>query len=261
MNKIVLLVLVGTLAFLTEGCSIFSNFADSQKELEKNAVKPIPARQNQAQAETQKTESEIFADLEEEEVEPLPVIAGLIPATNPDARVRSSVRGRNDPFSVVPLNPRIQIEAEEPRESVARNRVNSNRVNNNRVTNRIENNRNSSNNSRRPDFSDESADVFEPTLAQDVVISGLFEAGGRTRIIVQAPEESSSRYVEVGQYLSNGQILVKRIDKDHFPGPMIILEQSGVEVAKTIGGNTEGDRVSTLRTAPSENWSTAISLR
>ena len=251
MNKVVLLALIGTLAFVSSGCSIFSKFADSQKELEENAVKPIPVRANSAQTQPQDSESEVISDLEEEEVEPLPEIAGLIPATDPEVRVRSSVRGRNDPFSIVTLNPRIQIEEKEEKRPAT-----TNRAVNNRVSNRVNEN-DSELDLPLPE------EVFEPTLAQDVVISGMLEANGRTRLIVQAPEESSSRYVEVGQYLSNGQVLVKRIDKDHFPSPMIILEQSGVEVAKTIGSNLdEDDSLSALPTVtPTQNWKTAISLK
>ena len=250
MNKVVLLALIGTLAFVSSGCSIFSKFADSQKELEENAVKPIPVRANSAQTQPQDSESEVISDLEEEEVEPLPEIAGLIPATNPDARVRSSVRGRNDPFSIVTLNPRIQIEEKEEKRPATTNRT---------VNDRVSNRANENDSELDLPLPEE---VFEPTLAQDVVISGMFEANGRTRLIVQAPEESSSRYVEVGQYLSNGQVLVKRIDKDHFPSPMIILEQSGVEVAKTIGDDLdEDDRLSALPVTPTQDWKTAISLK
>lgn len=249
MNKVVLLALIGTVAFLTEGCSIFSNFADSRKELEENTAKPIPVKVNTAQAEPQESEPEVFADLEEEEIEPLPEIAGLIPATNPDVRVRNSVRGRNDPFAVVSLDPRIEIELEEEDSQ-------SNTANRGRNT--------------TPIFDDENneelnlpePEIFLPTLAQDVVISGMFEANGRTRLIVQAPEESSSRYVEVGQYLSNGQVLVKRIDNNSFSNPTIILEQRGIEVAKTIGSDLDSeDRVSSLPPAPPTNWGAAISLK
>ena len=56
---------------------------------------------------------------------------------------------------------------------------------------------------------------------------------------MQAPEENNARYVEVGQYLSNGQILVKSIDPNHFPTPLVILEQSGIEIAKAIGEDPE----------------------
>lgn len=252
MNKFVLLVLVGSLAFVTGGCSLFSEFNDARKELEETS-KPIPVRVNTAQTEPKETEA--FADLEEsEEAEALPEIAGLIPATNPEDRVRSSVRGRNDPFSILTLNPQIKIDEEKRQSSIENER----RRNPNPVNARV-----STNNDRSLADLPVPEEVFEPTLAQEVIVTGLYEADGRTRIIVQAPEESSSRYVEVGQYLSNGQILVKRIDKNSFPSPTIILEQSGVEVAKTIGSDlSEEDSISSLPPAPpSNNWGAAISLK
>ncbi len=248
MNKAVLLILTGTLALLTEGCSVFSNFADSQKELEENAVKPISVQVNTSKrADLQKTETEL-ANLEEE-VEPVQEIVGLIPATNPDVRVRNIVRGRNDPFSLVTLKPRIEIKQE--KEAKARNSGfpgNGNQEN--------------SNDESDLDFPES---IVEPTLAQEVVISGLYEANGRIKLIVQAPEENTSRYVEVGQYLSNGQVLVKSIDKDHFPTPLIILEQSGIEVAKTIGetladNDDDDEEISSLPTiSPDGNWLSSVS--
>lgn len=229
MNKAVLSILIGTLAGLTGGCSLF---ADSNQESE-NAVKlPI-------QVETQQqTEPEEFADLEE--VEPVEEIAGLIPATNPEVRVRSSVRGRNDPFSVVTLNPRIEIEQQETPAPQA----NSNDEPD--ITQNLPD-RTASDSSFMP--------VPEPppnpALAQDVVITGLYQANGRTRLIVQAPEEENSRYVEVGDYLSNGRVLVKSIDTSQYP-PLVILEQSGIEVAKVIGEDSASEEVSFLPPVNSE---------
>lgn len=221
MNKTVLLILTAMLGLTTSGCTLFSKFADSTKELDENTVKPIPVKVSATPPSDQPEEE--FADLEEE-VEPLREIAGLIPATNPDVRVRSSVRGRNDPFSVVTLNPRIEIEQIEEKQPT--NAI-SNR--NDRFSNR--GNQEENNNATLP----EPEAIIEPTLAKEVFISGLYEANGRTKLIVQAPEESSSRYVEVGQYLSNGQVLVKRIEQDSFSSPVIILEESGMEVAVKVG--------------------------
>ena len=239
--------LTSSLALLANGCTFFSRFADSRKELE-DTVKPVPVQVSTSQEDQVQEE---FADLEAEESEPVQEIAGLIRATNPEVRVRSSVRGRNDPFSVVTLNPRIEVETEEEPVSSKPQR-NISAIN----TQSLENEDNN--------FGDELElePIIEPILAQEVFISGLLEANGRTRLIVQAPEESSSRYVEVGQYLSNGQVLVKRIDKNSFPSPTIILEQSGVEVAKTIGSDlSEEDSISSLPSPPaSNNWNT-ISLK
>ena len=252
MNKAVLLILTGTLALLTQSCSYFSDFADARKELEETAAKPIPVKANTSQqANIQETETEEeFADLEEE-VEPVQEIVGLIPATNPDARVRSSVRGRNDPFSIVTLNPRIEIEQEESKQPV---NTSSNRFSQ-------EENQSSKASESSLDFP-EPVEIAEPTLAQEVVISGLYEANGSIKLIVQAPEENTSRYVEVGQYLSNGQVLVKSIDKDYFPYPLVVLEQSGIEVTKTIGGDLEeDDGLASLPTStPNNKWLSSSSL-
>ncbi|NJR46978.1 MAG: hypothetical protein HC775_15070 [Hyellaceae cyanobacterium CSU_1_1] len=253
MNKIVLLTLIGTL-LSTGGCSFFSNFADSRKDLEENTAKSIPTETEITQTQLDATED--FADLELEQsaTESLPEIAGLIPATNPDVRARSSIRGRNDPFAVVALNPRIQIK-EEAKQTQKEPAKPSNRI------------ASFPQNQVNPDYSNQAVLAPpappEPTLANNVVISGIYKANGRTRVIVKAPDEESSRYVEVGDYLSNGQVLVKRVAQNGFSNPTVILEQSGTEVEKTIGeDSTNGSNISSLPTAtPSYDWGTAISLK
>ena len=233
------------MASVMGGCSFFSNANDAKQDLEATAKKPIPNVNSQSgnpeNSEKALTEEEEFADLEEES-EATQTIAGLIPATNPDTRVRSSVRGRQDPFSVVTLIPEIEIEQEEENQP-ARNI--SNRTN--RERSRISQQPNT------PDSSSNPIDEFRTKLAQEVIIFGLYESNGRTKLIVRAPEEDNSRYVEVGQYLSNGQILVKSIDMNHFPTPLVILEQAGVEIVKAVGESPE-DSKKQASLLPSENW-------
>ena len=246
MNKKVLLVLTVIIASMTGGCSFLGN---AKKDFDESANKPIPrVKSTPAPVATTEPETEEeFADLEEE-AEPTQTIAGLIPTTDPDTRVRSIVRGRQDPFSVVSLVPKIEIEEQE----LELPQPLSNRNNrSNRESNPITQRRNTNADvSKLPS----PIDQFRAELAQKVIISGLYESNGSTKLIVQAPEESTSRYVEVGQYLSNGQILVKSIDRNHFPTPLVILEQSGVEVAKTIGETAENSqgRISTLPTQSSD---------
>ncbi len=257
MNKAVLLLLTGTLALLTQSCSFFTDFADSRQELDETVQSPGEIDASQ-QAENQVVEEE-FADLEEEEeVELAQEVAGLIPATNSDVRVRSIIRGREDPFSVVPLNPLIKIEQKQqeasvnppPKESASK------RAPSQPEQQARQDNTNVDLPAPEP--------LIEPTLAQNVVVSGLYQANGRTKLIVQAPEESTSRYVEVGDYLSNGQVLVKRIVRDHFPVPLVILEQSGIEVAKTIGETSENanQNISSLpeKNQSNKTWVSSISL-
>ncbi len=77
--------------------------------------------------------------------------------------------------------------------------------------------------------------VPEPELARKVAVSGVVQIGDQLQAIVQVPNEGTSRYVRVGQRLSNGEILVKRIEMSPGIEPVVILEQYGVEVAKAIG--------------------------
>ena len=75
----------------------------------------------------------------------------------------------------------------------------------------------------------------QPTLAQSVEVSGVIQVGDEARAIVKAPNEATSRYVTVGQRLSNGQILVKRIEMNTGSEPVVVLEQYGIEVGKRVG--------------------------
>lgn len=75
----------------------------------------------------------------------------------------------------------------------------------------------------------------QPTLAQSVEVSGVIQVGSEARAIVKAPNEATSRYVTVGQRLSNGQILVKRIEMNTGSEPVVVLEQYGIEVGKRVG--------------------------
>lgn len=74
----------------------------------------------------------------------------------------------------------------------------------------------------------------EPTQARGVAVTGVVEVGGVPVAIVQVPNEPA-RYVREGQRIANGQVLVKRIETNRGPTPVVILEQYGVEVARGVG--------------------------
>ena len=78
----------------------------------------------------------------------------------------------------------------------------------------------------------------ETTLANGVTVMGVIQIGEQAQAIVQVPNEATSRYVQVGQRLSNGQVLVKRIELNAGAEPLVILEQYGVEVSKAVGGQS-----------------------
>lgn len=76
----------------------------------------------------------------------------------------------------------------------------------------------------------------EPSLARLVEVSGIVDvAGASPKAIIKAPNENSSRYVSPGERLSDGLILVKRIEMTGPGGPVVILEQFGVEVTRRVG--------------------------
>lgn len=74
----------------------------------------------------------------------------------------------------------------------------------------------------------------EPTQARGVEVTGVAEIGGTPMAIIKVPGEPA-RYVREGQRIADGQVLVKRIEMNQGPTPVVILEQYGVEVAKAVG--------------------------
>lgn len=85
-----------------------------------------------------------------------------------------------------------------------------------------------------PKFVPDLPKLPEPTLAKGIEVTGVIEVGGVPRAILKAPNEAA-RYVQTGQRVSNGQVLVKRIEMNRGPNPVVILEQYGIEVARQVG--------------------------
>jgi hypothetical protein len=73
------------------------------------------------------------------------------------------------------------------------------------------------------------------TKAADATsVTGTIEISGTIYAILTAPDEPTARYVKAGQLLSNGKVLVKRIDTNSEP-PIVVLQQNGVEVFRPVG--------------------------
>lgn len=230
MNKISLLLLAGLSILSTQGCSYFSDFVQLRKEAGVQEIEPSGISVNTVDDPEKQSETQALDEAAESSDDRQ--VVGLIPATNPDARVRSVTSGRQDPFLAINVRPQIEIEEDESA------------TDNVQLPPRV---------TSTPTFEPPDDDFFEtspedeflePTLAREVVVTGVVKVDGRDKIIVNAPEEASSRYVEVGQYISNGQILVKRIDFNNFSTPVVILEQFGVEVAREVGESAESEFIS-----------------
>jgi hypothetical protein len=75
---------------------------------------------------------------------------------------------------------------------------------------------------------------LQPELARAVLVTGVVLVGQEPQAIIKVPNEPTSRYVQAGQRLANG-VLVKRIEMNQGSNPVVIFEQYGIEVARTVG--------------------------
>lgn len=75
----------------------------------------------------------------------------------------------------------------------------------------------------------------EPKLATAVGVSGVIQVDGKTQVIVRLPNESFSRYVEVGDRIYDGKVKVKRVEGEQTLSPTVVLEEVGIEVNRRVG--------------------------
>jgi hypothetical protein len=74
----------------------------------------------------------------------------------------------------------------------------------------------------------------QPTEAEEVQVSGIFQLPTTPMAIVKAPGEATERRVIPGSTLSNGLILVKAINTDP-DNPYIVLQQRGRTITRRLG--------------------------
>ena len=74
-----------------------------------------------------------------------------------------------------------------------------------------------------------------PSLALGVKVTGVVQVGTDYKIVVEVPGERTARYVSVGDRLSDGSVLVKRVELDELLDPIVVFEQFGQEVLKPVG--------------------------
>ncbi|MEB3210351.1 MAG: hypothetical protein VKL39_03325 [Leptolyngbyaceae bacterium] len=144
----------------------------------------------------------------------------LIPYTDPDVRAAQVDAERADPFQLLPTAPVVSIPEEERRPSPGPGQGPG-----------------------------ELAPIPElvpigpppappppvPEIARAIVVTGVVQLGNVPYAIVDAPNEPHGRYVREGQLLSNGAVLVKRINMNPGGDPVVIFEQFGIEVATAVG--------------------------
>jgi hypothetical protein len=174
----------------------------------------------------------------------------LISSTDPNQRVRAIQSNRPDPFALVQTTPTVQIPVEErtaaapqapqsvpvlPNFSQTLGGGSSAPGGNTPATAALP--PGATNQLPRPGTAPAAVPPPrpQPTLARAVKVTGVVQVGNTLHAIVNAPNEPTSRYVQVGQRLSNGQVLVKRIEMNGSSTPVVILEQNGIEVATGVG--------------------------
>lgn len=181
---------------------------------------------------------------------PPPGPAALIPATDPDARLKAAAAGRVDPFGI----PKIPIEVIPPKPKKSPAPApgdpgapgspggapgspgdlpplpgNGNLVPPGTIGDL----------SPLPTFSPP-----DTAAAKSIAVTGVVRMGNKVRAIVKSPDESTSRQVTVGDRLVDGAVLVKRID-EYGGDPVVVFEQNGIEVRRAVGEAVEapGDGV------------------
>lgn len=175
----------------------------------------------------------------------------LISSTNPAQRVQAVQRNRPDPFALIPTTPTVEIPrnaAGQPVPQLPNLPNRSTAAGNGNPSNRPAASRPTSAPQTTPSGTLAPIPNLvpsnplaaaplppQPTLAQAVKVTGVVQIGSTLHAIVSAPNEPSSRYVRAGQRLSNGQVLVKRIEVNRGSEPVVVLEQNGVEVQTAVG--------------------------
>jgi len=85
-----------------------------------------------------------------------------------------------------------------------------------------------------PEFTPQLPELPEATVAKQIKVEGVVQVNEQPSAIVKVPNQPS-QYVKEGQRLSNGRVLVKRIEANRGPTPVVILEENGIEVTKRVG--------------------------
>ena len=170
--------------------------------------------------------------------------AELLPSTDPNERFNEIDKERNDPYAFVPIPPPQKAPPPAP-ENAGTDLPSPNNQPGGAAA------------PGEPGGSSppptELPELPEPTvIASQVQVTGVASVDGKSYAIVKAPNEPTSRYVQVGDRIANGAVLVKRIENPSGSSPVVILEERGQEVALPVGANASPDESDNAE-APAED--------
>ncbi|NER84542.1 MAG: hypothetical protein F6K42_34485 [Leptolyngbya sp. SIO1D8] len=251
MGRLTTLALLMALGLSTTGCGFINglfNRGDNVEPVEEadtdEAEETAEAEDTEAGA-TDNQEQEEDGELFKEAILPgLPsaaeiALAELLPSTDPNERLKEIEQDRPDPYAYVPIPP-PPSEAPPAPEDVPDADVSEGEQ------------------GTTGDIPDDDLIPLQPlpalpeptVVASQVQVSGVAQINGEIYAIVKAPGEPTSRYVKVGDRLSNGTVLVKRIETRPGSDPVVVLEERGVEIALPVGSGTGETEESTAFQAP-----------
>ncbi len=84
-------------------------------------------------------------------------------------------------------------------------------------------------------FAPDLPDLPEPTLAQGINVTGVVVKADGTKYAIVETSTGRSTYVREGDFVENGQVLVKRIESRQGGTPRVVFEELGIEVTKSLG--------------------------
>ncbi|MBV5261607.1 hypothetical protein FLX56_24655 [Synechococcus moorigangaii CMS01] len=216
-----------TLGLTLGSCSLLPGGGDDEPT-------PEPP-QTTAPAPTPEADPELFARPTAESLASV-----LIPSTDPDARRRATAEGRPDPFADLPLVPQVTLSAPPAPTPPTAGAQSGNGTQGTAAAS----GQPQTSPGTRPgavaiapppplDFSPILPSLPEPTAANNTKITGVVQINGIDYVMVESPDEQFSRYVKVGDYVANGQVLVKEIIFNRGV-PVVMLEQYGMTVQKKL---------------------------
>lgn len=99
-------------------------------------------------------------------------------------------------------------------------------------------------------FAPDLPDLPEPTLAQGLNVTGVVVKNDGTKYAIVETSTGKSTYVREGDFVENGQVLVKRIESRQGGTPRVVFEELGIEVNKSLGEGGATPTAASASTSP-----------
>ena len=251
MQKISLMPFLGAIALLMGSCSLLP-FNDAEETQGTSEQTPTDSKASPSASKKSQPPSE--QPSAQQKPQPPQKVAGLKKSANPDEILQDledrgdlSTQEQEDPFSLFPVPPKSKKLAppsppspepsqKKPTPSPPPSPEPSQKKPASSESPKRSDEGGLPGGDYGPKLTPEPPDPFEPELAKAVEVTGVVEVADVAYAIVKPPNEESSRYVQVGLYLSEQrQVLFKRIERNQDAALTVVLEQEGMEVSKQVG--------------------------